>query len=487
MKISHLDFTTGKVFVYGDVMIDHYWNGDTSRISPEAPVPVVLHNSSYSTLGGASNVARNIVALNGTATISGLVGNDSTAQDLINLCAKDGINTHLIPIPDMQTTLKIRVLSRHQQLLRVDFENAAQVNFAVNEIWRQVKDKYEDEIKMTNVVVLSDYLKGARSLFPQIIALANKYNKPVIVDPKGTDYSCYKNASLLTPNLSEFKQIASQYQNFTFEQIASSEYEPTIAKTIIADLNLSGILITKSDKGMTLYLRDGRIYNQLTYAEDVYDVTGAGDTVIATLAASLANNIDIIEACYLANRAAGISVAKLGTSTVSIDELTAAIGIAEENEQGYSLTALKNKVISAKKQGKKIVFTNGCFDILHRGHLTYLKRAKELGDYLIVAVNSDDSVKRLKGEQRPINTAADRMLMLSSLKFVDWVVEFNEDTPLKLITQLQPDVLVKGGDYKVESIVGYNEVIANGGSVQVINFVDNYSSTNIIEKIKKLN
>ncbi|MFC6276634.1 bifunctional D-glycero-beta-D-manno-heptose-7-phosphate kinase/D-glycero-beta-D-manno-heptose 1-phosphate adenylyltransferase HldE [Psittacicella hinzii] len=469
-----LDFNTAKVFVFGDVMIDHYWHGDTSRISPEAPVPVVLYKRSSQTLGGAANVAQNIKALGAHAVLSGLIGQDDNSLELLELCKNSNLENLLITIPNMQTTKKLRILSRHQQLLRIDFENSPAITYNVPQVFSQFANLLEQSIQQSQVVILSDYFKGARELFPFIIELANKYKKPVIIDPKGNDYSLYRHASLLTPNLSEFKQIAAQY-GYSPEAIANQEQESQIANHIINDLDLYGILITKSENGMTLHLKDGRMYHQLTYAEDVYDVTGAGDTVIATLATALASGIDIIDACYYANKAAGISVSKLGTSTVSLLELQAACGYADSS---------LSKIEQAKKDNKKIVFTNGCFDILHRGHLTYLKRAKELGDILIVGINSDSSVKALKGDSRPINKLEDRMLMLESLKFVDFVIPFEQETPLELIKQIMPDILVKGGDYQVENIVGYAEVTANGGKVQTIPFIDDYSSTTIINKIK---
>ncbi|RIY31979.1 hypothetical protein CJP74_05830 [Psittacicella melopsittaci] len=482
MLIENLDFTPANIFVFGDVMIDHYWYGDTSRISPEAPVPVVLFKNENATLGGAANVARNLVAYNSQVNISGLVGQDANAQHLENLCQEINLPYLFIPVENGQTTKKLRVISRHQQLLRIDFEEAYNRNFNLEQTKEQYSQALEKMVAQANVIVLSDYMKGARLLFPEIISIANKFNKPVIIDPKGTDYSIYKNASLLTPNLSEFGQIAKQYK-FTDEQVLAQEYEQEIAKAIIDDLNLDGILITKSEKGMTLHLKNGEVYHQLTYAEDVYDVTGAGDTVIATLAAALAVNIPLKDACYLANKAAGVSVSKLGAATVSLDELKQACN-AKDMQNTYDTAKVISHIHQEQASGKRIVFTNGCFDILHRGHLSYLQRAKELGDILVVAINSDDSVRRLKGENRPINNVADRMFMLSSLKFVDYVVEFNEDTPLELIKAIHPDVLVKGADYKVEDIVGYKEVTAYGGKVQTITFVDSYSSTNIINKIK---
>ncbi|RIY33780.1 D-glycero-beta-D-manno-heptose 1-phosphate adenylyltransferase [Psittacicella hinzii] len=482
MLIDKLDFSIAKIFVFGDVMIDHYWYGSTSRISPEAPVPVVLYNDQNSTLGGAANVARNLVAYGSHATLSGLTGEDEDAKLLKKLCEEISLPYFFLAFPNIKTTKKLRILSRHQQLLRVDFEDSLVSKFSIEKAIEDIGGQLEQAIIDSDVVILSDYLKGARELFPTIIALANKYKKVVIIDPKGSDYSLYKNANLLTPNLSEFRLIAEQY-NFSKEEILDESNEKKIAQTIIKDLNLTDLLITKSENGMTLHQKNGEVYHQFTYAEDVYDVTGAGDTVIATLASAIATGVEIKDACYLANKAAGVSVAKLGAATVSMDELRKSCNI-ETSQRSLSFEQVVAQIREKQKAGEKVVFTNGCFDLLHRGHLSYLQRAKELGDILVVAINSDSSVKRLKGDSRPINSLDDRMFMLSSLKYVDYVVSFDEDTPLDVIKLIRPDVLVKGADYQVEDIVGYKEVTSYGGKVQTITFIDSYSSTNLINKIK---
>lgn len=479
MLTNRFDFSKVKVFVYGDVMIDYYWHGTINRISPEAPVPIMLHKANSSVIGGAGNVANNIKALGGSVSLSGFVGIDENAGLLNDLCVQVGIEHAFISVPGQITTKKLRLVSGYQQLFRVDFENSPAVVVDAEELWQQNAAYLESQISQADVVVLSDYLKGANQLIPHLIQAARKLGKPVILDPKGKNYQIYRGAHLLTPNLSEFTEIAGQY-GFTPAQV--QEQEAQIAAFLIQELQLqAGLLITKSEKGITLYLADGTIYNQPTQARQVFDVTGAGDTVVATLAAAFASGHTWQESCYIANKAAGISVSKPSTATVSLEELEQACHQTEP--ANFALAELLDRLKQARANGERIVFTNGCFDILHKGHLTYLAQAKQLGDFLVVGVNSDASVKRLKGESRPVNQLDDRMLMLSSLKFVDYVVSFDEDTPLELIKAIMPDVLVKGGDYKVEDIVGYQEVIANGGSVQTIDFVPNYSTTKLISEI----
>ena len=312
-----------------------------------------------------------------------------------------------------------------------------------------------------------------------MIQIARNANVPVLIDPKGTDFERYRNATLLTPNMSEFEAVVG---------VCRSE-EEIIEKglKLISDINLTALLITRSEKGMTLLRPDQPAFHLPTEAKEVFDVTGAGDTVISVLATALADGRTFEEACYLANVAAGIVVGKLGTSTVSVIELENAIhgrtttgfGIMSESE-------LKNAVTLAKGRGEKIVMTNGCFDILHPGHVSYLENARKLGDRLIVAVNTDNSVKRLKGDTRPINDLASRMAVLAGLSSVDWLVAFDEDTPQRLIGEILPDLLVKGGDYQPEDIAGAKEVWANGGDVKVLNFENGCSTSNVIKKIREL-
>lgn len=467
-------FAKAKVLVLGDVMLDRYWFGATNRISPEAPVPVVRVQNNEERAGGAANVAMNISALNVPVCLLGLIGQDETGIALTKLLEKQHIHCNFVELPTHPTITKLRILSRHQQLLRLDFEeNFHDVDSA------SLLNNLSSVITDYGALVLSDYGKGTLNQVQQMIQIARQAHIPVLIDPKGTDFERYRGATLLTPNLAEFEAVVGH---------CHSEQE-LIEKglKLIQTFELEALLVTRSEKGMTL-LRPGQpAYHLPTEAKEVFDVTGAGDTVISVLAIALADGRSMEEACYLANVAAGIVVGKLGTSTVSTVELENVIHGRTENGFGImSEQALKQAVQLAKNRGEKIVMTNGCFDILHPGHVSYLENARKLGDRLIVAVNSDESVKRLKGQSRPINELASRMAVLAGLSSVDWLVSFNEDTPQRLISEILPDLLVKGGDYKPEDISGSQEVWANGGEVQVLNFENGCSTSNVIAKIQGL-
>ncbi|HDR1165512.1 TPA: bifunctional D-glycero-beta-D-manno-heptose-7-phosphate kinase/D-glycero-beta-D-manno-heptose 1-phosphate adenylyltransferase HldE [Pasteurella multocida] len=468
------EFKQAKVLVLGDVMLDRYWFGATNRISPEAPVPVVRVQDNEERAGGAANVAMNIAALNVPVKLLGLTGRDETGLALESLLAKSRIECDFVQLHTHPTITKLRILSRHQQLLRLDFEEDFQ-----NVTSDALLQKLDSALQNYGALVLSDYGKGTLNQVQKMIQLARQANIPVLIDPKGTDFERYRGATLLTPNMSEFEAVVGK---------CGSE-EEIIEKglKLIEQIDLSALLVTRSEKGMTLLRPNQSAFHLATEAKEVFDVTGAGDTVISVLATGLADGRSFEEACYLANVAAGIVVGKLGTSTVSTVELENAIhgrsntgfGIVNEAE-------LKRVVAQAKARGEKIVMTNGCFDILHPGHVSYLENARKLGDRLIVAVNSDDSVKRLKGETRPINDLQSRMAVLAGLSSVDWLVAFHEDTPQRLIAEVLPDLLVKGGDYKPEYIAGSQEVWASGGDVKVLNFENGCSTSNVISKIQQL-
>ncbi|OOF69649.1 bifunctional D-glycero-beta-D-manno-heptose-7-phosphate kinase/D-glycero-beta-D-manno-heptose 1-phosphate adenylyltransferase HldE [Rodentibacter caecimuris] len=466
------DFQQAKVLVLGDVMLDRYWFGATNRISPEAPVPVVRVQDNEERAGGAANVAMNIASLSVPVQLLGFIGQDEAGAALSKLLQKQKIDCNFVGLTSHPTITKLRILSRHQQLLRLDFED----DF-YNVECGELLSKLESAVKNFGALVLSDYGKGTLKDVQQMIRIAHRANVPVLIDPKGTDFERYRGATLLTPNMSEFEAVVGKCDS---EQDIIDK-----GLKLIQDFELTALLVTRSEKGMTL-LRPGQTaFNLPTVAKEVFDVTGAGDTVISVLAIALADGRSLEEACYLANIAAGIVVGKLGTSTVSTVELENAIH--GRTETGFGIMTeqnLKIAVAQAKARGEKIVMTNGCFDILHPGHVSYLENARKLGDRLIVAVNSDESVKRLKGENRPINDLNTRMAVLAGLSSVDWLVPFSEDTPQRLIGDILPDLLVKGGDYKPEDIAGSKEVWANGGEVRVLNFENGCSTTNVIEKIK---
>ncbi|WP_392566582.1 bifunctional D-glycero-beta-D-manno-heptose-7-phosphate kinase/D-glycero-beta-D-manno-heptose 1-phosphate adenylyltransferase HldE [Utexia brackfieldae] len=473
MKTELPDYTQSNVLVVGDIMLDRYWYGSTTRISPEAPVPIVKIDALEERPGGAANVAMNVTSLGGNVRLIGLTGTDEVANILDQQLVKQKVDCDFVALPTHPTITKLRILSRHQQLIRLDFEEAfTQVDP------EPLLDKLKRALHTSQVVILSDYAKGVLNHVQDMIKLAKQANVPVLIDPKGTDFERYRGATILTPNMSEFEAVVGHCP--TEEEIISK------GCALITRYDLQALLITRSEKGMTLLQLDKAPLYLPTQAKEVYDVTGAGDTVIATLATSLAAGAGLEEACFLANAAAGVVVGKLGTSTVSQVELQDALrarthdgfGVMTEDE-------LKEAVRTARLRGEKVVMTNGCFDILHAGHVSYLANARKLGNRLIVAVNSDASVKMLKGESRPINPLIQRMIVLGALDAVDWVVPFEEETPQRLISEILPDILVKGGDYKLEQIAGGAEVIAAGGEVKVLNFEDGCSTTNIINAIKK--
>jgi D-beta-D-heptose 7-phosphate kinase/D-beta-D-heptose 1-phosphate adenosyltransferase len=473
MTMTLPDFSRARVLVVGDLMLDRYWTGPCSRISPEAPVPVVRVDRSEDRPGGAGNVALNVATLGASARLMGVVGDDANADLLEQRLSESGVKCEFVRVPGNATITKLRALSQNQQLLRLDFEDGFP-DFVPAELTEQVAAALGE----TDVLLLSDYGKGALREVAALVMLARERGIPVVVDPKGIDFAKYRGATLLTPNFSEFEAVVGHCAD-----------EPDVeqrAEALRRGLDLAALLVTRSEKGMSLFRRGEEALHQPTRAREVFDVTGAGDTVIATLAASLGAGCELPEAMMLANLAAGVVVAKVGTATVTEAELGRAMlkhlplqrGVIEES-------ALLALIEQARHGGERIVMTNGCFDILHAGHVAYLAEARALGDRLIVAVNDDASVGRLKGPSRPVNALGQRMAVLAALESVDWVVPFGEDTPARLIEALLPDVLVKGGDYKPEDIAGGAAVIDNGGEVRVLEFIDGQSTTRIIESIRK--
>lgn len=469
------DFSTGRLLVAGDVMLDRYWYGPTSRISPEAPVPVVRIEREDARAGGAANVALNIAALGARVRLLGVVGRDESAQRLRQAVVAAHVEADFEPSPERPTVTKLRVLSRNQQLIRLDFEESptrvGAFDFAA---WRS---RFRSALDAVHCVVLSDYGKGTLADPAALIADARSAARPVLVDPKGTDWRPYAGATLITPNLAELEAVVG----------TCPDDAAVVAKgtRLLRELALDALLVTRSERGMTLLVPDQPPLHLPTQAREVYDVTGAGDTVIGVLAAGLATGLDFAQAAHFANLAAGIVVGKLGTTTASPAELARAVRRQHEDDTGVLDEAeLLARVAQARRNGQVVVMTNGCFDLLHVGHVRYLEAARRLGDVLIVAVNTDASVKRLKGVDRPINREQDRMRVLAALKSVDWVVPFPEDTPARLIGRVLPDVLVKGGDYTPEQVVGHDLVQAYGGRVEVLDFYPGYSTTRTIEKTR---
>jgi D-beta-D-heptose 7-phosphate kinase/D-beta-D-heptose 1-phosphate adenosyltransferase len=473
MKLSMPRFDQAKVLIVGDIMLDRYWHGGTSRISPEAPVPVVKVGQINDRPGGAGNVALNIAALGAASTLSGMTGDDEMADSLQAMLSAAGVHCSFTRSAGQPTITKLRVISRHQQLIRLDFEEpdlTGESAACLSEATNYLAD--------CGAVVLSDYAKGALTNPQPLIQAAIAANVPVLVDPKGTDFERYRGATLLTPNLAEFEAVVGDCPT-EHDLVAKAEQ-------LMQSLSLGGLLITRGEHGMTL-LRPGNEELHLpARAREVFDVTGAGDTVIAVLAAALAGGTDLTEAVGLANVAASIVVGKLGTASVAAPELRRAVLAEQGSERGVvTLEQLEIAVADARSHGERVVFTNGCFDIIHAGHVTYLEQARELGDRLIVAVNSDESVRMLKGSGRPINPVDRRMAVLAGLEAVDWVVCFDDDTPRALLQCLRPEILVKGGDYDKHGVVGWEIVEAYGGEVSVLSFVENVSTTAIVDKIQR--
>jgi len=465
-------FGRARVLVLGDIMLDRYWEGDAARISPEAPVPVVAVRQTSDRAGGAANVALNIAALGAGARLCGAVGDDPAADSLRGILAGAGVEYSLTPTTGGATTTKLRVLSRHQQLIRLDFETPGETPAPPS------PDRLRPLLADCDALVLSDYAKGALADPAPLIAMAREAGVPVLVDPKGTDFGRYRGASVLTPNLQELEAAVGPCPGEA-ELVARGE-------ALMAALELQALLVTRGEQGMTL-LRPGQGELHLpARGREVFDVTGAGDTVIAVLAAALAAGAELPRAAALANLAAGIVVGKLGTASVSAPELRRALLASRGAGRGVmTLEQLRIAVADARSHGERVVFTNGCFDILHAGHVAYLEQARELGDRLVVAVNSDASVGRLKGSGRPINPQERRMAVLAALVAVDWVVCFDQDTPSELLQALQPDILVKGGDYPDKrSVVGWEIVEAYGGEVRTLGFVDAVSTSAIVGRIR---
>tara|TARA_B100001079_G_scaffold29145_1_gene22070 strand:+ start:3023 stop:4453 length:1431 start_codon:yes stop_codon:yes gene_type:complete len=474
MKLEMPPFQHARLLVIGDVMLDRYWHGSASRVSPEAPVPVVQVTNREDRPGGAGNVALNIAALGSAVRLVGVVGDDETGLELLSRLKAAGVYCDFLQSEEKPTITKLRIISQHQQLIRLDFEKAFEASDIIG-----LQDKAKSLVDDSQVMVLSDYGKGALQDIIDLIDLGRSRNIPIIVDPKGSEFTKYRGATLITPNLTEFEAV-----------VGGSDNEDELVNKglrLVRELNLEAILITRGEHGMTLIRPDSPELHLPARAQEVFDVTGAGDTVISVLAASMAAGDGLADATALANLAAGLVVGKLGTAAISGPELRRAM-LADQNSGRGVMTAEQLQIVvqDAKAHGEKIIFTNGCFDIIHAGHVGYLAEAKRLGDRLVVAINDDDSAHRLKGPGRPINPVERRMAVLAGLEAVDWVVSFSEDTPEPLLESLQPEVLVKGGDYTMDQVVGGSYVESYGGMVRVLEFLDNCSTSAIMEKMKEV-
>jgi D-beta-D-heptose 7-phosphate kinase/D-beta-D-heptose 1-phosphate adenosyltransferase len=473
MSLTIPDFSSVKVLVVGDVMLDEYWFGPTSRISPEAPVPVVRVAQSQSRAGGAANVAVNVASLGAQTTVVGLVGRDERAATLREVLAAREVAAAFVESPGCPTITKLRVLSRNQQLIRLDTEELFPPADA-----RPVTETLLKLIGGAQACVLSDYGKGTLADVQAMIALCRSHGVPALVDPKGDDFTAYRGATLITPNLAEFEAVVGP--------VTDDDALVARGAALRRELDLAALVVTLSERGMVVIGAGAEPVFLSARAREVFDVTGAGDTVIATLAAGLGAGMTLTDAAGLANLAAGLVVRKIGSASVTPTELRQAL---HEHGQGGRTVLRREEARAvageARARGERIVMTNGCFDILHAGHVAYLEEAKLRGDRLLVAVNDDDSVRRLKGVGRPINSLDDRMAVLAGLAAVDWVVPFHEDTPEQLVAEVLPEVLVKGGDYRPEDIAGGKIVLAHGGTVEVLSFRAGRSTSRILDAIRK--
>jgi D-beta-D-heptose 7-phosphate kinase/D-beta-D-heptose 1-phosphate adenosyltransferase len=467
-----------KALVVGDLMLDEYLWGKAERISPEAPVQVVDIVREDLRLGGAGNVANNLVALGCRVTVLSVIGADENGTILRHAFSGKGVDVAgVFEDPMRRTSKKTRVVAAHQQIVRIDRESREPLS---SEYEKKIVDFLAERSGDYQVILVSDYLKGVLTdgVLAAIMATGRRQGIPVVIDPKGDDYHKYRGATMLTPNRKE-AEIASQVK------IDGTENLQRAATTLLREEGLEALLITRSEEGMSLFEASGRSVHIPTVAREVYDVTGAGDTVIAVMGLVLASGRGFEESARLANLAAGIAVGKLGTSIVTPAEIINEVGRdhLDSDAKIKNLDVLAAVIAEEKKKGKRVVFTNGCFDLLHVGHVKYLQKARSYGDLLVLGLNSDASVRRLKGEKRPLIGEEERSHLLSALDCVDYVVIFDEDTPLQLIETIRPWVLVKGGDYTSDTVVGKEVVESYGGRVELVQFVDGKSTTNIIEKI----
>jgi D-beta-D-heptose 7-phosphate kinase / D-beta-D-heptose 1-phosphate adenosyltransferase len=471
-----------KVLVIGDIMLDRYIHGEVERISPEAPVPVIRHAQRYERAGGAANVAMNLAGLGCQTFLGGFWGNDSEQGELLAILDRAGIDTVGVVSSSLPTISKTRIVGRMQQLLRLDIESR-DLPPAIEA--QRLLERTTELVSKVHAVILSDYAKGALSnaLCTAVIRAARIAGVPILADPKTPDFGKYSGATSVCPNLTELSQATGISPNHTEELLAAGQ-------ALVAEHDFQFLTVTMSEKGISVLRRalegDSGVYHSPARAREVFDVSGAGDTVIATLTASLAAGLQIETAVELANLAAGIVVGKVGTVPIASHDLVAALtpssGLSA-GEKVLDLERIKLRVAEWRASGETIVFTNGCFDLLHVGHITLLEDCRRFGSKLVLGLNADSSVCRLKGPTRPIVGERERARVMAALAAVDAVVLFEEDTPLELIRALRPNVLVKGGDYTIETVVGHEEVIAAGGRVEIVPTVEGFSTSNIVKKL----
>jgi D-beta-D-heptose 7-phosphate kinase / D-beta-D-heptose 1-phosphate adenosyltransferase len=464
-----------RVWVVGDLMLDEYVAGAVERISPEAPVPVVRVRDTEYRLGGAANVARQVAMLGAQVSLAGTVGADAAGEQLLRLCAAGGIDTRaVIELPERATTRKLRVLGHHQQLLRLDWEDAAPC--AASCTMRMISKLVEEP--HPEAVILSDYAKGVLTSETIAAVVQVRGSEPIVVDPKSRDFTRYRGATVVTPNLRELEAAAGRTLDPDDTDVIAS-----VARRLASDAGLKAMVVTLGDRGMLLVPVGDTAVAVPAAKQEVYDVTGAGDTAIAVLAVSLAAQAPLTAAVQIANAAAGVAVGHVGAVAVDLQSIRNALS-ARPAGKVLERAALAARAASWRMAGKRVVFTNGCFDLLHSGHLALLDNAAKLGDVLVLAINSDDSVRRLKGPERPLVPQAERAALLAALSYVDAVTIFDEDTPLETLKAVRPHVLVKGADYRADQIVGRELVESSGGRVALVPLVPEKSTSALVERIR---
>jgi D-beta-D-heptose 7-phosphate kinase/D-beta-D-heptose 1-phosphate adenosyltransferase len=478
-ELVEASFGRKRILVFGDLMLDRYLWGDVDRISPEAPVPVVRIRRRTDVAGGAANVAANLAGLGLTVAVAGPVGRDTSGDILMHVFEQHGIDTEaVLTVPGRQTVTKTRILGGHQQMMRMDEEDPAELDTEVED---ELLDRVLSKLMLSSAVLLSDYAKGTLSARAcrTVIDVARSIGIPILVDPKGNDYSKYARATVITPNMKELSQVMGVPlgpENEVFDA----------AKRLRAEIGIEAWAVTRGERGITLIDANG-VSNFPAIAREVYDVSGAGDTVIAALAAGIIGGLEREESIQLANLAAGVVVGKIGTSPLCQEELLEALRRRKQSEQAWKIMDLNILLACVdvwRARGERIVFTNGCFDIVHAGHVTYLERARQEGSRLIVGLNSDSSVRALKGVTRPIMPQQDRARVLASLASVDAVILFEDDTPIELIKAVQPDVLVKGSDYSEDEVVGAQEASSWRGRVVLVPQLEGRSTSQVVSRIR---
>ena len=482
IKQTVLQANKTRILVVGDVMLDEYIWGRVERISPEAPVQVVQIDSKNYVLGGAANVANNLVDMGAIVGVCAVIGDDENGRILKGLISKTGIDSSGIFTENgRKTTLKTRVIAHEQQVVRIDHETVASIKETTR---KRLLDFIAKKVRLYEGIILSDYAKGLfdNDFLAKLMKICRREKKNVIVDPKGKDYRKYLGATIITPNLKEL-ELASGMKTDSKLKGRTEEIIYKAAEKIMKETGCNAIIVTRGKDGMSVCMKGKKNVQLKAEAKEIYDVSGAGGTAIAALGLGIFSGLDTIGSAKLANIASGIVVEKVGTATASRREILKKLDDFNVTEKLVTEKELQMIVSRLKAMDKKIVFTNGCFDLLHIGHIFLLQKAKSFGDVLIVGLNSDESVRNLKGDKRPLISEKERALVLSALNCVDYIVLFSEDTPLRLIKNIKPDILVKGGDYKLHEVVGHKEVASYGGSVELVKIFQEASTTKLIERI----